>query len=134
MQLVLAVPVRSSNTVMAKFLKGGAYLAAFLTFTSTAFAHGHLAEKGEQLYVQFCAECHGIEGDGNGPSAQNMSPPPANLLQAMQGKIISDEYLMWTIREGGENIHTDMPSFEKRDNISEDDAKAIVHYLWHAFK
>lgn len=119
---------------MDKIKIGGLYLAAFFLTPDSALSHGHLAQKGEQLYLEFCAPCHGVDGDGKGPVATTMAPPPANLLDAMQGRIISDEYLLWTIREGGENVHTDMPSFEKNNAISQEDAKAIVKYLWHAFK
>lgn len=128
-----AVPVKSSSTVMARSLPC-ALLLGCLVLPLSAHAHGTLAEKGEKLYEEHCADCHGIDGDGEGPAAAQLSPPPANLLESMQGKIISDEYLMWTIREGGRNVHTDMPAFEQRGTISESDAQAIVRYLWHAFK
>lgn len=99
-----------------------------------AFAHGDHHARGEKLYETHCAACHGIDGDGNGPAGKNLDPAPANLLEAMQEKIISDEYLMWTIREGGRNIHTDMPSFEDRGDIDQKDAKDIIKYLRHAFE
>jgi len=128
-----AGPVKSSSTAMAKPFPC-ALLLGCLFLPLSAHAHGTLAAQGEKLYAEHCADCHGIDGDGEGPAAAQLSPPPANLLESMQGKIISDEYLMWTIREGGRNVHTDMPAFEQRDIITENDAKAIVHYLWHAFK
>jgi len=108
--------------------------SAMLLAASVASAHG-TTSKGEHLYEEYCASCHGINGNGEGPAGQNMTPPPANLLDALQNdKVISDEYLMWTIREGGRNVHTQMPSFEEQADISEEDATAIVRYLWEAFK
>lgn len=108
-------------------------ISGCLAISTTALAHGD-TEKGEKLYEQYCASCHGIDGEGNGEAGKHLSPPPANLLDAMQGKIISDEYLLWTIKEGGRNVHTSMPSFETRGEISETEAKAIIRYLWKAFK
>ncbi len=91
-------------------------------------------EKGQELYLAHCADCHGIQGKGNGPAAQKLDPPPADLHEALQQRIVSDEYLLWTIKEGGRNLHTDMPSFEETESLDEEKAKAIVRYLWHAFK
>ncbi|NVJ93321.1 MAG: cytochrome c [Methylocystaceae bacterium] len=91
-------------------------------------------EKGKSLYINHCAPCHGLDGSGNGEAGAHLSPPPADLREALQNSIISDEYLMWTIREGGQNVHTQMPAFETEGTIDGNDAKDIIHYLWQAFK
>lgn len=91
-------------------------------------------QNGKDLFLQHCAACHGEDGDGNGPAGATLSPPPANLAHALQTDLVSDEYLMWTIREGGRNVHTGMPSFESTGQINEAEAKAIVRYLWQTFK
>jgi len=83
--------------------------------------------------MNHCASCHGIDGDGTGEAGKGLNPPPANLLEALEQKIISDEYLMWTIKEGGRNVHTDMPSFENEANLDERDAEAIIRFLRSAF-
>ncbi|MCO6412741.1 MAG: cytochrome c/FTR1 family iron permease [Thiogranum sp.] len=36
--------------------------------------------RGAQLYEQQCASCHGMQGDGRGPAASGMEPPPINFL------------------------------------------------------
>jgi len=36
-------------------------------------------ERGHELYTQYCAACHGLNADGNGPLAPVMKMPPANL-------------------------------------------------------
>lgn len=38
--------------------------------------------RGRQDFVQFCASCHGMEGDGYGRSAQALRPPPRNFQQS----------------------------------------------------
>ncbi|MDV7341321.1 cytochrome c [Terasakiella sp. A23] len=108
--------------------------AGFLLFSTAAFADGHLVEEGKELYLTHCANCHGTDGSGNGTAGQNLTPPPADLTEALKKKIISDEYLLWTIKEGGRNVHTQMPSFEESGEIDQNDAKAIINYLWSAFK
>ena len=34
---------------------------------------------GKQMYVNYCASCHGIDGKGDGPVAQSLKMPPADL-------------------------------------------------------
>jgi mono/diheme cytochrome c family protein len=38
--------------------------------------------RGRQDFVQFCASCHGLEGDGYGRSAQHLRPPPRSFQQS----------------------------------------------------
>ena len=37
-------------------------------------------ERGAQLYTTHCAGCHGASGDGQGPLAAGMQPPPVDFL------------------------------------------------------
>ncbi|MGA7339694.1 MAG: c-type cytochrome [Terracidiphilus sp.] len=34
---------------------------------------------GKQMYVSYCAPCHGVDGKGNGPVASAFRQPPTNL-------------------------------------------------------
>jgi mono/diheme cytochrome c family protein len=36
---------------------------------------------GKQMYAEYCAPCHGVEGKGNGPAAAAMKVPPTDLTQ-----------------------------------------------------
>lgn len=108
-------------------------LIALLTLpASAAQATGN--QNGKDLYITHCAPCHGVHATGDGPAGVNLSPPPANLAEALKTELVSDEYLLWTIREGGRNVHTEMPSFEDSQQIDEADAHAIVRYLWQTYK
>ncbi len=35
--------------------------------------------KGRAIFLHYCASCHGISGEGNGPLAPILTTPPANL-------------------------------------------------------
>ena len=35
--------------------------------------------KGEEVYKEHCARCHGIQGNGDGPDAVKLIVPPANF-------------------------------------------------------
>jgi mono/diheme cytochrome c family protein len=36
---------------------------------------------GYALYQSVCSECHGVRGDGQGPRAAELQPPPADLTR-----------------------------------------------------
>jgi len=36
---------------------------------------------GKEMYTQYCAPCHGIDGKGGGPAASAMKVPPTDLTQ-----------------------------------------------------
>jgi mono/diheme cytochrome c family protein len=37
------------------------------------------ANSGKQMYVGYCASCHGVDGKGSGPVAPSLKRPPADL-------------------------------------------------------
>ena len=39
------------------------------------------AWKGDDLYREFCAVCHGVDGTGSGPAADALKVKPSNLTQ-----------------------------------------------------
>ncbi len=48
---------------------------------TSAPAHAITSEvkRGRALYLQYCASCHGLAGEGDGPVARALMTPPANL-------------------------------------------------------
>ncbi|HEY7493929.1 MAG TPA: cytochrome c [Candidatus Tectomicrobia bacterium] len=56
---------------------------------ATADQRNHLSTDetgpmGRRLFVQYCSACHGMDGQGNGPVASVLSPPPADLTRIAQ--------------------------------------------------
>jgi mono/diheme cytochrome c family protein len=82
---------------------------------------------GNALYRANCAACHGDLGEGDGPAAAGMSPPPANLRWSMARPVAGDGYLMWTISEGGGQLGTAMPAF--KDALTETDRWKLIRFL-----
>jgi mono/diheme cytochrome c family protein len=37
------------------------------------------AASGKEMYMNYCAVCHGTEGKGNGPAADALKTPPSDL-------------------------------------------------------
>lgn len=48
---------------------------------SSAFAIDYSARSGQELYGKFCASCHGVTAQGDGPIAKSLKTPPADLTK-----------------------------------------------------
>lgn len=79
---------------------------------------------GRKLYAENCAACHGPQGQGDGAAAKSLSPPPANLRWTISMPIGSDDFLYWSIAEGGTRYKTAMPAF--KDSLKPKDIWAII--------
>ncbi|SFU15420.1 c-type cytochrome [Sedimentitalea nanhaiensis] len=105
----------------------GAYRGA----RSTVRATPQVIAEGRTLYSNNCASCHGAQGLGDGQAGRSLEPSPALLRQFVQMPMSGDEYLLWTISEGGERFGTDMPAFE--DKLGEEDIWKIIAYMRAGF-
>ena len=87
--------------------------------------------EGGPLYKTHCQNCHGATGLGNGNLAYALQPSPALLAYMVQQPVAVDQYLLWSIAEGGEQFGTAMPGFKNR--LSEKQIWQIVAYLRAGF-
>ncbi len=62
---------------------------------------------GQTTYLEYCIQCHGVDGKGKGPSSQGLLPPPRDLTQGLYkfpwvayGEVPHDEDLARIIRHG----------------------------------
>lgn len=63
------------------------------------------ADSGQKMFTSYCAACHGINGTGNGPAAQALKTPPANLTllsQKNQG-VFPSKHVASVLQFGVEN-------------------------------
>jgi mono/diheme cytochrome c family protein len=87
-------------------------------------------ERGRDVYAYYCLSCHGAKGDGQGPAAVGMRPPPRNFGQGLfkfggvlAGELPTDEALRRTVRRG---LHgTPMLPWD----VPEADVEAVVQYV-----
>jgi mono/diheme cytochrome c family protein len=63
--------------------------------------------RGHDVYMNYCMQCHGVNGDGKGPAAQGMVPMPRNFQAGMYkfgnvgpGELPTDEDFKRIIRYG----------------------------------
>ncbi len=85
-------------------------------------------DRGEQIYKAYCAMCHGDDGAGNGVAGKNLTPPPGNLVWLSDVPEKQwDEFMVWTIAEGGTALGTSMPPYKQL--LSKDDIWAVTAYI-----
>ena len=87
--------------------------------------------RGHGIYRQHCATCHGARGDGRGPSAESMTPPPRSFrlgyfkyASTPKSELPTDADLRRTIRQGLKGTH--MPAWS---SLSDEDANAVIQYI-----
>jgi mono/diheme cytochrome c family protein len=83
--------------------------------------------RGRQLYAENCAACHGAHGSGDGPAGRELTPKPADLSLTMSMPIAQDDFLYWSIAEGGAQFGSAMPAF--KSTLRPDDIWSIITAL-----
>ena len=79
--------------------------------------------RGQELYAQSCAGCHGDAGRGDGPAAAGLEPPPADLTDpTLATSSPLDFYRRITLGVAG----TTMPGFEA--TLDEEERWAVALY------
>ncbi len=58
----------------------------------------------ESIFSDRCAVCHGDNGEGNGPGADNLNPKPVNFHNHKWQRSISDEQIAKAIVYGGQAV------------------------------
>ena len=84
----------------------------------------------EQVFGFYCAQCHGMEGKGDGPNVTADFPvDPRNFTNAEEMEKLSDADIKNVILEGGPVVSKSpmMPPWGK--TLSEEQIDALVKYL-----
>ncbi len=83
-------------------------------------------DAGEAIYKGSCQGCHGEKGDGKGPVATGLNPPPADFTKL--GSRFSDQpdREFWILSEGFPG--SAMPAFKAR--LSEQQRWQVLTYVW----
>ena len=88
-------------------------------------------EAGGRTYASECAGCHGKDGLGDGDAENALSPSPALLAYMINRPIAVDEYLLWSIADGGVQFQSQMPAF--KDKLSRDEIWRVIAYMRAGF-
>lgn len=83
-----------------------------------------IANSGRGIYMQNCAQCHGVTGRGNGPVSSSMIKKPANLTRPFY-KSYTDALYYWRLKEGVTG--TRMPRWGR--SLSEQQLAYLVAFI-----
>ena len=114
-------------------------LFAVLSMPGTLFAQQapdavkqDLLEKGKKVYFKRCVWCHGVEGGGDGPSADRLFTRPRNFIQGTfkirttdSGELPFDSDLITTVKNGLQG--SAMPAWG--EFLGEDEILAVVQFV-----
>ena len=106
------------------------YIGLFLLLTLATVFSGNV-ENGKKIYDQWCAQCHGYEGDGMGYAEKFTFPKPRDFTvgvykfkSTVSGMPPLDEDLVRSIREG---MHgTTMPGWKR---FSDEEVRDLIAYI-----
>jgi mono/diheme cytochrome c family protein len=129
-------PGRMPRGMMVRLLRHTTFMQygvpkAYEGRTSTIVPGSESIAQGRKIFAERCASCHGRDGLGNGEAGNALSPSPALLVYMIRRPIAVDEYLLWTISEGGAQFGTEMPAF--KDTLAQDDIWRVVAFMRAGF-
>ncbi len=101
-------------------------------WTSQEFAQASV-DRGMVMYQEYCSQCHGATGEGDGPAASGLSPKPAVHAKMAFDKLPTD-YLYNVIYHGGRSVgkSTNMPYWGL--TIGQQGVADVIAYLKATFK
>jgi mono/diheme cytochrome c family protein len=71
--------------------------------------------RGQRIYMDKCASCHGDKGDGQGEMGKALDPHPPDFTDRHMMKEMTDGEIFWKITSG----KSPMPSYQKELNKNE---------------
>ncbi len=94
--------------------------------------HDEAIERGQAHYLLFCANCHGVDADGNGPLVELLKVTPTNLttLRSSGSEATVAERVLQAVdgrHAVGESAERKMPVFS--DNLEISTVIEIAAYL-----
>lgn len=98
---------------------------------------GHQLQLGRQVYMKNCLHCHGVAGDGNGPTARYLNPKPRDyrlgvfkFTTTLAPERAAREDLQRIVKYGIPGTY--MPSFLL---LGDAETKAVIEYIrWLAMR
>lgn len=112
---------------MRDSVKGIASAAVLACLMMSGVAHGATAPENYRFY---CAQCHGLEGRGDGPNATKSQPvSPRDHTSSLEMNKLTDDDVLNAITDGGAatSKSTMMPPFGK--TLSKGEISALKDYI-----
>jgi len=84
--------------------------------------------EGKKIYNLYCAQCHGVDGQGDGPASTYIKPEPANFTETNDDFTMQGQWF-WKVSEGVET--TNMPPWKYV--LPENDRWKAIYYVQKNF-
>lgn len=84
--------------------------------------------EGMKLFNLYCTQCHGIDGQGDGPASVYINPVPANFTETNNDFTMQGQWF-WKVGEGVET--TNMPPWKYV--LTEEDRWKTIYYIQKNF-
>lgn len=119
--------------MMTGAIKNTVLVIVAMLFAGSALAQSEGPVRGEAVYQKRCLMCHGEEGEGLGPAAEFLNPPPRDFTlgeykiktTAFGDPITNDADFVRMIKNGMPG--TAMPGWS--DILSEQEINDVIHYI-----
>jgi mono/diheme cytochrome c family protein len=90
-----------------------------------------MISRGQAIYQEKCAVCHGADGSGDGPAAASMMLKPPSLRDTKMIAEMSPSYWFWRVSEGGavepyKSMESAMPGWKSALSVA--DRWAVIAY------
>jgi len=108
--------IRSLSIGIGLVLAFTAPMVMAQTKANEGSAAGNTPLTGQELYRQFCASCHGLDGHGHGPATEALKTPPRDLtLMARESNAKYDARYVKRVIQGEKSVTahgtSEMPSW-----------------------
>ena len=81
-------------------------------------------ERGRALFLQHCALCHGVAGDGRGERREGFARPPRDFRSSPWRKATTPRHVFYAVKEG--LAGTAMPSWK---TLADDELWDLTAYV-----
>ncbi|AIA30634.1 c-type cytochrome [Leptospirillum ferriphilum] len=98
-------------------------------FLSIIPIQGAMAASAKDNYRTYCAQCHGLQGNGQGINVKDMSVQPRNHTDTVYMSSRSDQDLFTADKKGGLAINKSVLMPPWGDTLNNQEIHAMVQYL-----
>jgi mono/diheme cytochrome c family protein len=123
----LAIPAGAAERHMMQPLVPADKLAEARALVSPLPGSSKIVEQGKALYhgKGVCFNCHGKDGDGNGPLAAQLNPSPRNFRHHGFWRHRSEGEIFWVIKNG--SVGTSMVGFAGQ--LTDEEIWSLIQYI-----
>jgi mono/diheme cytochrome c family protein len=123
----LVIPAWATERHMMQPLVPAEKLAEVRALTSPLPSSPKIVEQGKALYhgKGTCFNCHGKDGDGNGPLAAQLDPSPRNFQHDGFWRHRTEGEIFWVIKNG--SVGSSMVGFNEQ--LTDEEIWSLIQYM-----